>query len=140
MFWKKQPRQKAGAVIRARTLTDLQDATEAAGKLKVNAPLGLMQTPGGPVIYWGGPLAWGRYFLPLATIPRATGSPPGTASVGSGKAAAYYRDNDANVLRPWGYEATIYNWTPSVLVAGRFVICMLIDRDWTVISDACPAT
>jgi hypothetical protein len=135
---KSDPKKRVGGGLSARTINSLFERVARLERMGATTPLRITQTPGGPVFTWDGAATDAQYFLPkTAPIPAATGTPP-NLTLGKGKATMYYRDTKSNRLKSRQKDHDVYNWAPAAVGSTtRFIVCVQINGDWTVVAEAC---
>lgn len=139
MLWTNRTKQKAGGLVRAKTIADAQYAVEQLGRMQAQAPITLKQTPGGPLIVWSGAVLNFGLFAVSSPIPAASGTYPDNVTPGKGQGTRYYLDPVSKQLKSTQLSPVdIYNWAPASAGGnGAFIVCISIGGVWFVVNDGC---
>lgn len=131
MFRKTLPRQRPGRAIEARTINRTAAEVERLGSLRVEPPLDLQQTPGGPLLRLVGRL------IAASIAKSGAGGVPALASNTPGSATVTLYGFDGTTLTA-GDTATAFNISTTAVGANKWLILLRLMRWWFVIVESCP--
>lgn len=136
MSWlTKLPRQVAGQPIAARTINQIAAAAEWACKIRVSAPLDIINTGAGPLIRLAVPPVAVYECQPSAAVTGATGTWPSLTPI-SFTADVYQIANGKLTKVVSG--ATVWNGLPASLAASKVCYCLADGSGaYVVISQSC---